>query len=306
MCAQYIPSTGTAKVTCSEIDLKMMRFRQLGNTDMRVSILGMGGSGFGNVYGKYNEEEAKRAIRQAFGKGINYIDTAVWYGQGKSESFLGRALSGIPRSAFYIATKVGRYERDVQKMFDFSAEKVTSSAWESLKRLQLQYVDVLQVHDVEFAPSLDVIIDETLPALQKLKEQGLCRYIGITGYPLGPLKEVITRSPVRVDSVLTYCRLTLNDSSLRNDFEFFRAKGVSIINASSVGMGLLTKAGVQYWHPASSEIKEACSAALRYCEDQGVDIGRIATNYSASFEEVYNYITVLGLRHLGVTYCCNT
>lgn len=283
-----------------------MRFRQLGNTDMRVSILGMGGSGFGNVYGKYNEEEAKRAIRKAFDKGINYIDTAVWYGQGKSESFLGRALSGIPRSAFYIATKVGRYERDVQKMFDFSAEKVTSSAWESLKRLQLQYVDVLQVHDVEFAPSLDVIIDETLPALQKLKEQGLCRYIGITGYPLGPLKEVIKRSPVRVDSVLTYCRLTLNDSSLRNDFEFFRAKGVSIINASSVGMGLLTKAGVQYWHPASSEIKQACSAALHYCEDQGVDIGRIATNYSASFEEVYNYITVLGLRHLGVTYCCNT
>lgn len=263
-----------------------MRFRQLGSTDMRVSILGMGGSGFGNVYGKYSEEEAKRAVRYSIDKGINYFDTAVWYGQGKSESFLGRALNGIPRSAFYIGTKVGRYERDVQKMFDFSAQKVISSAQESLKRLQLQYVDILQVHDVEFAPSLDVIIDETLPALQKLKEQGLCRYIGITGYPLGPLKEIIKCSPVKVDSVLTYCRLTLNDSSLRSDFEFFRSKGVPIINASPVSMGLLTKVGVQDWHPAGKEIREACSAALRYCEDQGVDIGRLAVNYSTSFEEV--------------------
>ena len=212
----------------------MMRYRQLGSTDMRLSILGMGGSGFGNVYGKFSEEEANRMVRAALDRGINYIDTAVWYGQGKSESFLGRVLQEIPRNAFYIGTKVGRYERDVQKMFDFSAAKVTRSAHESLKRLNLEYVDILQVHDVEFAPSVDIIVEETLPALQKLKQQGLCRYIGITGYPLGPLKRIIEQSHVKIDSVLSYCRLTLNDSFLINDFEFFKWRGIPIINASAV------------------------------------------------------------------------
>ena len=264
----------------------MMRYRQLGSTDMRLSILGMGGSGFGNVYGKFSEEEAKRTVRAALDRGINYIDTAVWYGQGKSESFLGRVLQGIPRSAFYIGTKVGRYERDVQKMFDFSAAKVTRSAHESLKRLNLKYVDILQVHDVEFAPSVDIVVEETLPALQKLKQQGVCRYIGITGYPLGPLKRIIEQSHVKIDSVLSYCRLTLNDSSLINDFEFFKSRGVPIINASAVGMGLLTEAGVQDWHPAGDEIKNACSTALHYCADQGIDITRLAVNYSTGCEGV--------------------
>ena len=264
----------------------MMHYRQLGSTNLRLSILGMGGSGFGNVYGKFNEEEAKHMVRTALDKGINYIDTAVWYGQGKSESFLGRALQGIPRTAFYIGTKVGRYERDVRKMFDFSAAKVTSSAHESLERLELEYVDILQVHDVEFAPSVDIIVEETLPALQELKQKGLCRYIGITGYPLGPIKRIIEQSHVKIDSVLSYCRLTLNDSSLINDFEFFKSRGVPIINASAVSMGLLTETGVQDWHPAGDEIKNACSAALRYCADQGVDITRLAVNYSTGFEEV--------------------
>ena len=212
---------------------------------MTLSVLGMGGSGFGSVYGRYNEQDAIEAVHHAIDRGINYFDTAYWYGQGTSENFLGKALKGIARNKFYIASKVGRYERDIPNMFDFSAEKVTRSAEESLKRLQLDYVDIFQVHDVEFAPSPEMIINETLPAVEELKKRGLCRYIGITGYPLGPLKEIVERSHVKIDSVLSYCRLTLNDSSLQNEFAFFKSKGVPIINASPVSMGLLTPAGVQ-------------------------------------------------------------
>ena len=212
---------------------------------MTLSVLGMGGSGFGNVYGKYNEQDSVAAVHYAIDRGINYFDTAYWYGQGTSETFLGKALKGIARNRYYIATKVGRYEVDIPNMFDFTAEKVTRSVEKSLQHLQLDYVDVLQVHDVEFAPSLDMIINETLPAVEKLKKRGLCRYIGITGYPLGPLKEVVERSHVQIDSILSYCRLTLNDSSLRNEFAFFESKGVPIINASPVSMGLLAPAGVQ-------------------------------------------------------------
>lgn len=226
-------------------------------------------------------------LRHALDRGVNYIDTAYWYGQGHSEKFLGQELlPTISRDKYFIATKVGRYETDLHNMFNFTAEKVTKSAEESLKRLQLSHVDLLQVHDVEFSFSLDMIINETLPALEKLQKRGLCRYIGITGYPLGPLKEIILRSPVKIDSILSYCRLSLNDNVLKDDFQFFKGHNVPIINACAVSMGLLTETGPQDWHPAHSWIKEACKKAVTYCQSQGVDVTRIAMNYSSSFEEV--------------------
>lgn len=264
----------------------MMKYRSLGTTGMRLSILGMGGSGYGNVYGKYDEQEAIDGIKFAIDKGINYIDSAPWYGQGVSESFLGKALKHVPRNRFFIGTKVGRYEQDVHKMFDFSAKKVQQGALESVQRLQLNYIDLLQIHDIEFAPSLDLIVNETLPALEELRTQGVCRFVGITGYPLGPLREVVERSKVKISSVLSYSRLTLSDSSLVNDFEFYKSHGVGIINASPVGMGLLTHAGVQPWHPATEEIKRACKSAIAYCDAQGVDIAKLTTNFSCNFEEV--------------------
>ena len=259
---------------------------------MRLSILGMGGSGYGNVYGMYDENEAIDGIKFAVGKGINYIDTAPWYGQGVSETFLGKALKSIPRRDFYIGTKVGRYERDIPKMFDFSAKRVQQSVKESLERLQLDHVDILQIHDIEFASSLDLIVNETLPALAELQNKGFCHFIGITGYPLGALRETVMQSGVKISSVLSYSRLTLNDSSLIDDFMFYRSRGIGLINASPVGMGLLTHAGVQPWHPASSDIKDACMKATAYCDAQGVDISKLATNFSCNFDEVSLY------------YCC--
>ena len=65
---------------------------------------------------------------------LNYIDTVNWYGQGKSETFLGKALQEVPRNSICIGTKVGRYETDTTNMFDFSAEKVTKSAEETILR----------------------------------------------------------------------------------------------------------------------------------------------------------------------------
>jgi len=78
----------------------------------------------------------------------DYIDTAPWYGQGRSESNIGVALEGIPRQAFYMATKIGRYELDVEKMFDFSAEKTMKSIAKSLDLMKLDYLDVCQVKPV--------------------------------------------------------------------------------------------------------------------------------------------------------------
>ena len=224
--------------------------------------------------------------RYAVDRGINYIDTAPWYGQGLSECFLGRALAGVPRERYFIGTKVGRYERDPTKMFDHTADRAVRSVEESLRRLKMDYVDLLQVHDVEFAPSIDLIVHETLPALQRLKEKGVCRFIGITGYPIGPLKEVVERSEVKIDSVLSYARLSLHDYSLKEHFNFFKSSSVPLINACAVSMGLLTETGPQPWNPAPPEIKAACAGAVSYAREQGVDITRLAHNFSASFEEV--------------------
>lgn len=263
-----------------------MKYRVLGNTGLRLSILGMGGSGYGNVYGRYDENTAIKGIRHALDYGINYIDTAPWYGQGVSERFLGKALSGIERSKYFIGTKVGRYERDTPSMFDFSGPKVVKSVEDSLRRLNLECVDVLQVHDVEFAPSTDMLVSETLPALKTLQDRGLCQYIGITGYSISVMKEIIQNSEINIDTILSYCRLTLHDSSLLQDLDFFDTNNVGVINASPLSMGLLTPSIIQAWHPASEEIRLACTKAVEFCKVNGVDISRIALNYSTSFDQV--------------------
>lgn len=96
-------------------------------------------------HSELDEAGAIRTIQKAIRSGINYVDTAPWYGQGKSEEILGRALAGVPREAYYIATKIGRYEKEVSKQINYSAEKTRESVDKSLKLLQLDYIDVIQV-----------------------------------------------------------------------------------------------------------------------------------------------------------------
>lgn len=147
-----------------------------------------------------DEDEAIRSIHHAIKSGINYIDTAPYYGQGRSEKIIGKALKGIPRQAYYIATKVGRYDLgSYEDQFDFSAERTKRSIDTSLGYLGLDYVDVLQIHDVEFAENLDVILNETLPAVEEARKQGKTKFIGFSGYPLNVLKEMALKAPGRFD-----------------------------------------------------------------------------------------------------------
>lgn len=90
-------------------------------------------------------DEAKATVEEALKSGINYIDTAPFYGEGRSETTLGECLKDIPRSAYYIASKVARYSLDTSKAFDFSYDNTIKSVDESLKRLKLDYIDIIQV-----------------------------------------------------------------------------------------------------------------------------------------------------------------
>lgn len=130
---------------------------------------------------------------------MNYIDTAPYYGQGRSEKILGKALKDVPREAYYIATKIGRYGPDIKDQFDFSAKKTKESIDVSLGYLGLDYVDIIQIHDVEFAENLDIIVNEALPACEEIVKQGKAKFIGYSGYPLNVLKKLLERVPDRFD-----------------------------------------------------------------------------------------------------------
>jgi hypothetical protein len=153
---------------------KLKRFK-LGNTDMECSVLGLGGAALGGVFGDVEFEECIATVHEAvLEHGINFIDTSPYY--GNSEVMLGHCLKGLPRDSYYLATKCGRYGDDE---FDFSAPRMEKSVKESIAQLGVQYLDLIQLHDIEFA-DISQLVNETLPALAVLKEQGLVRYIGIS------------------------------------------------------------------------------------------------------------------------------
>ncbi|KAJ8737627.1 hypothetical protein PYW08_000222 [Mythimna loreyi] len=254
-----------------------MKFNELGNTGLKVSHISLGGAAFSNFYGSFDEEKGVQLIRESLKCGINYVETGPWYGAGTSERTFGKALDGVPRSSYFIGSKVGRYEQATEKMFDFSAEKTEAGVDNTLRRLGLDYVDLIQVHDCTFAPDISVVIKETLPMLEKAVKDGKARYIGLCDYDIELMKEVIEESDVKISTVLSYAKSTLCDNRLQNYTSYFKSKGVGVINAAATGMGLLSNHGPQLWHPASDDIKAICKRASDYCKEQNVELARLAT-----------------------------
>lgn len=254
-----------------------MQYRVLDGTGWRVSVLSYGASPLGGVFGEVDESAGIRTVRAALEGGINFLDVSPYYGLTKAETVLGRALKDVPRDSYYLATKVGRYGADE---FDFSAARVTKSVDESLARLGVDYVDLIQCHDIEFG-SLDRIIDETLPALRRVVESGKARRIGITGLPLKVFRAVLERA--EIDTILSYCHYALNDSSLEELLPTLREKQVGVINASPLSMGLLSgKTALPDWHPAPQEVREACFRAAEHCRSKGADIARLAIQFAVA------------------------
>ena len=253
-----------------------MEYRPLGKTGLMVSTLSYGASSLGSVFRSIDESEGIRAVHTALDLGINFIDVSPYYGLTKAETVLGKALKGIPRDKYYLATKLGRYGEDE---FDFSSQRITGSVDESLARLGVDYLDLIQCHDIEFV-SLDQIVNESIPALRKLQEQGKVRLVGITGLPLNAFRYVLDRT--EVDTILSYCRYSLNDTALLDLVPYLKERGVGIINASPLSMGLLSNRGAPDWHPAPELIKETCAQAAAFCREQGVDIAQLAIQFSLS------------------------
>ena len=266
-----------------------MRYTELGRTGMKISHLSFGASSLGSVFRETNEKESFEAVEAAIEGGINFIDVSPYYGHYKAETVLGKALRNIPRDKYYLSTKVGRYGKDGVNTWDYSAKRVTDSVYESMERLGIDFIDLINVHDIEFQSALhgglQKVVDETLPALFELKAKGVVGHVGITDLQLQNLKWVVERCE-GVESILNFCHYTLNDDALADYIGFFEQHGVGIINASPLSMGLLSERGVPAWHPAPKALVAVCQKAAEHCKAKGYPIEKLAVQYSVSFPRI--------------------
>ncbi len=257
-----------------------MKYRMLGKTGLEVSALSFGASSLGSVFRQTDDGEAIRTVHAALDAGINYIDVSPYYGATKAETVLGKAIAQTSRDRFYLSTKAGRYGVDA---FDFSAARIESSLEESLRRLNTDYADILFLHDIEFVDPR-MILDEAIPALNRLKEQGKIRFSGICGLPLALFEQLLPQ--IEVDAIISYCHYSLNDTTLLGLLPLLEKRGVGLVNASPISMGLLSTRGTPDWHPASQELKEACLRAARLAEARGADIAKLAMQFSTNNERI--------------------
>ncbi len=258
-----------------------MEYRTLGSTGLSVSKLSFGASSLGAVFHPVSLTDCVETVNAALEGGINLIDVSPAYGETLAEKNLGLALRGIDRRRYFLATKIGSYS-EARNDYDYSARRTKESVQASLDRIGVTHLDIIQCHDIEFADH-DVILNETLPALLELRKAGLVRHIGITGLPLKVFRSILDRAPKGVvETILSFCHYSLNDTSLEALLPYFRGSGVGVINAAPTSMGLLTNRGVPSWHPASPEIIAGCRRAAEYCAAKGVDITHVALQFACA------------------------
>ncbi|MDR0833027.1 MAG: aldo/keto reductase [Candidatus Symbiothrix sp.] len=259
-----------------------MEYRELGKTGMKVSNLSFGASSLGGVFHSLNEGKGIEVVYTAIENGINFIDVSPYYGHLKAEIVLGKALKNIDRDKYYLSTKVGRYGYDGKNFWDYSACRATESVFESMERLNVDYVDLINIHDIEFA-DLEQICKETLPALVELRQQGIVKHVGLTNLTLKHFKYVIEHVPPgTVECILSFCHYCLNDDALTDYLDYFEEKEIGVINASPFSMGLLTERGAPDWHPAPKPLQDLCKKAAIHCKDQGKSIEQLALKYAVS------------------------
>jgi aryl-alcohol dehydrogenase-like predicted oxidoreductase len=233
----------------------------------------------------------------------------------------------LRREDLIINTKVGRYEKELDKQFDFSREATMASVERSLRRLQCccSYIDVLQLHDAEFAPNLQVLLQETIPAMITCRNRGWCKALGLTGYPLAVQRQILQCTLDKFgpdvsiwDQSLTYGHYNLHDQSLfwprpsssssssSSSPSFFQEcvehRRIAVLAAAPLSMGLLTSDGPPAWHPAGPALKQACRRAVDICKtctndkEADVDIASIAVTMSLTEPRIP--CTLLGMKNI--------
>jgi aryl-alcohol dehydrogenase-like predicted oxidoreductase len=249
--------------------------RRLAQTDLQLPIISFGASSLGHAFGTVRMESGIESVRMALELGINHFDTSPFYGRGISEVLLGVALRDVPRSAFTISTKLGRYDED---KFDFRPTRVVESVDTSLYRLGVDYLDILFLHDVEFT-DYKQSIDAALPVLLREKDKGKVRFVGVAGYPFKPVLYALEQYDI--DATLNYNHYTLQNRRLVSDLlPLLEERGVGVINAAPFAQRLLTHMELPPWHPADAEVRDACRQAILHCRSQDINPAKLCVQFS--------------------------
>jgi len=218
-----------------------MEYRPFGKTDLKVSAIGFGCWEIGGTYGRIDESRFQRAVHQAIDDGITCFDTAEAYGMGVSEEAVGRAL-GARRRDVSIVTKFGVGYEEMPNRRDSSRRRVTASIEKSLKRLQIDYVDVYMVH----WPDPETPLDETMQALDDIVHQGKARYIGVSNFRRAQIEAAMGLR--RVD-VVQYGWNMFDRRMQAEIFPYCAAQQIGVMAYGSLAYGLLSgtfNAGMQF------------------------------------------------------------
>lgn len=248
--------------------------RTLGNTGLQLPVLSFGASSLGAEFRDIDPGEALKCVRIALDLGMNFIDTSPFYGRGMSEVLLGFALQGVKRDSYLLGTKLGRYSGT---RFDFSARRVNESVEISLERMRTDHLDICLCHDIEFV-DMRQIVEETIPAMRRLQQKGMIRFVGISGYPMNIFKYVLGHADL--DVILSYNHYTLQNTMLADLVPLLKSKKVGIMNAAPFSARLLTNTELPKWHKATPEVRRIAKQAADHCAKKGVDIAQLALQYS--------------------------
>lgn len=264
-----------------------MEYRKLGKTNEMVSILGFGASPLGNVFDEVDEQEGINSVHYAIDHGVNFFDVSPFYGITLAETRLGKALIG-KRKEVFLATKCGRYDL---RSFDFSAKRIEASIDESLHRLQTDYVDLFQLHDIEFV-SKEQILQEAMPAIEKIKASGKARFIGITGLPVRYLAEIARQ--VELDTVLSWAHYNLLQDELNDELvPLSKEKGFGLMNAAPLMQRILSDAALPEWHNAPKEMLAIQPVLLNICQKYGVRLSDVAMRFAMDHPTIAT--TIVGM-----------
>lgn len=256
--------------------------RRLGRTELQVTGLSLGGARIGGS--NVTDDEAIETVRRAITLGINYIDTSPLYGE--SERRIGLALADGWREKIYLATKTGTHPK---WRGDYSSSGTRQSVENSLKLLGTDYLDVCLVHDPS---NMDPVIakDGALDTLQRMREEGLVKYIGV-GLREHEFHKIAIETGM-VDIILTFLDYTLI-SQTANEWllPFASENDIGVINGSPIAAGMLSgiepdvserppegEIAHQLWQWAMDNNLSLLNLAIQFCLRQSL----IATNLSGS------------------------
>lgn len=289
---------------------------------VRVAGLGFGTAPIGNLYAEVGGDQALAALRRALQLGIRYFDTAPFYGHGLAETRLGQALAGEARDSFMVSTKVGRrIEADATQqaavtdgfavsgsraVFDYGRDGVRRSFEASLKRLGLDRVDVVFLHDVgrlthgqRHPEMLRRALDEALPAMAELRAAGLVDAIGIGVNEVEVCMEVMPRFDL--DCIMLAGRYTLfEQASALPMLGEARRRGVRVVVAGPYNSGLLGSPhgpGATYnYAPVDAPTLRRARDIYTGCEEERVDVGAAALQFPLAHPAVC--AVVAGMRNV--------